>query len=392
MRRLWIAGLVALDLIACGLVYDYDDLRGPPASVSASSVSSSSGSGGSAGSGGEGPGGECTSASSSGAGGCGSPNLDEDPENCGACGHSCLGGYCNLGRCQPTQLDLGTNGSAREVRVFGGYVYYLSDSCFGRIAREGGTGSCLLMTPPVEDPFSRFAIDDAGAYITKLSGEVVTLRNGEDVPASLLLPGALNVPYEIAVDDANAYVNSQNDLVRVGKDNDSTDAGPVSLVAPGFYVGHAIMLDGDEVFYTTANYDAGTVGRVPKDGGLSITMTQGIQCEQAAQWGDQIYTTDGLEIVRIAKTAIENEPVPVSTSPHHVFRMTVDCENVYWTAYDSATQAGGIYKAPRGGGEAVELAGSTEHPRPTFWVAPRGIAVDEKAIYWANGALWVLAR
>ena len=270
IRRLLIAGFVALNFIACGLVYEYDDLRGRPESVSASSASSGAGSGGSAGSGGEGPGGQCTSASSSGAGGCDSPNLDADPENCGACGHSCLGGNCNLGRCQPTQLGtIETAIAPVEIKLVGDYIYYLATDCYGRISKGGGTGSCMAH-PPADDGFSKFALDDTGAYFTTKAGAVLVLRTGEEVAIPLLGPDALIVPNEVALDGANVYVNSKSAVVRLGKDNDVTGAGTVSL-AP-VYDGHALLLDGDNVFYTAAEGDAGAVGRVPKDGGLPICL------------------------------------------------------------------------------------------------------------------------
>jgi hypothetical protein len=80
--------------------------------------------------GGAGPGGMSGSSGTSGAGGTTTcTNTTTDAANCGTCGHSCLGGTCSGGICQP--LLLGTvpiTDFAEETVVLGGMVYVFSES------------------------------------------------------------------------------------------------------------------------------------------------------------------------------------------------------------------------------------------------------------------------
>jgi len=360
----WIvASSLSLGLIVggCTLVYDYSDLRPAPGPPDAG----------------------CGTRTYSDAG-CNSMNLEEDPDNCGGCGHSCLGGACNAGHCEPALV---AKVPARQIVLVGDDIYYASDSCFGRISKAGVGEAPCLATPAMDSRFAALALDETSAYLTEWSTTGLVVRAGRDGgPTAVVLDG-LGSPAGIAVDGANAYVDTQQGLYRVGKDNDATDAGATPLAS--HYAMSNVLLDGQTVFYTVAGEGMGSVGRVPKDGGLDITLTSGIACAPAAQWGGDIYTNDGpFKVVRIAKTAIENPAELVTTSPLPLFALTVDCDGVYWTAYDTMAVMGGIYRAPLSGGDSVELA------RAQQWILPSGIALDAEAIYFTvdSREIWKLAR
>lgn len=50
-------------------------------------------------------------------------NFDNDPKNCGACGHDCLGGVCDTGECQPVNVVVGESGLTR-MTTDGTYLYW----------------------------------------------------------------------------------------------------------------------------------------------------------------------------------------------------------------------------------------------------------------------------
>ena len=50
-------------------------------------------------------------------------NLKTDPKNCNACGHSCLGGVCDTGTCQPVNVVTGQAG-VNNLETDGTYVYW----------------------------------------------------------------------------------------------------------------------------------------------------------------------------------------------------------------------------------------------------------------------------
>jgi hypothetical protein len=67
-------------------------------------------------------------------------DLDNDPQNCGRCGHDCLRGACTSGACQPFALAT-MQAQPLHIAIDGAYGYYFSTSPNGtdgtvmRIAR-----------------------------------------------------------------------------------------------------------------------------------------------------------------------------------------------------------------------------------------------------------------
>jgi hypothetical protein len=51
-------------------------------------------------------------------------NRQNNPQNCGTCGHSCLGGTCSNGKCQPVQIYNGTDLVPASFTVDGSYIYF----------------------------------------------------------------------------------------------------------------------------------------------------------------------------------------------------------------------------------------------------------------------------
>ena len=56
---------------------------------------------------------------------------DSDSSNCGRCGHSCLGGSCLQGVCQPFVLGTATDDYVRDTVISNGNVYVPTDKVGG---------------------------------------------------------------------------------------------------------------------------------------------------------------------------------------------------------------------------------------------------------------------
>jgi hypothetical protein len=70
-------------------------------------------------------------------------NLKNDPQNCGACGHSCLGGVCDLGTCQPKTVATGQS-RLNQMATDGAHLYWsgtLTGSAPYYVARARVDGS-----------------------------------------------------------------------------------------------------------------------------------------------------------------------------------------------------------------------------------------------------------
>lgn len=78
---------------------------------------------------------------------CEGVDLDNDPKNCGTCGHDCLGGECATATCLPVTIEKGATGDfarTMSVAVDSQYVYWGGDNA--RVARKKLDGSGQVET------------------------------------------------------------------------------------------------------------------------------------------------------------------------------------------------------------------------------------------------------
>ena len=140
-----------------------------------------------------------------------------DPNNCGACGHSCLGGACTSGVCQPVVLASGQGSSIWEVPW---YPYM------------GGGGDGELDGP------DRLAVDATDVYWLNLRGEVmrVPIAGGTAVRVAATEPN----PAWIALDAEFVYFSTlEGEIFRVKK----TSGSPFRLVSTGMTSGGRLALE-----------------------------------------------------------------------------------------------------------------------------------------------------
>ncbi len=95
----------------------------------------------------------------------GAPARDTDDGNCGRCGHSCLGGTCADGKCQPVRI--GAASDVRGVALDGEYVYYTSyaSGAVSRVKKDGTDPKTLGTTP------AAWGLDVGGGQVVWASGE-----------------------------------------------------------------------------------------------------------------------------------------------------------------------------------------------------------------------------
>ncbi len=93
-------------------------------------------------------------------------SLASDPQNCGRCGHDCLGGACMGGVCQPVtlydRLDFLTSLVVDDVNLY----WETTSVTAGALSygpKTGGTATVISMSPM---PTSGLAVDDASVYWT----------------------------------------------------------------------------------------------------------------------------------------------------------------------------------------------------------------------------------
>jgi hypothetical protein len=380
--------LAALAMVAswvgCSLV-DLGDLSGgeggaggagasvasaTPTSSAVSTASSTTGGPPTGGGGGRGGAG-----GSGGAGGadidCGpETDLETDPLHCGSCGHDCLGGDCEDGRCQPVALSTGLE-RPRYLAVDDAFVYVTDEVAapLGGVWRvDKYPGSLPLRLATQSRAWSVAVHDDTVFYSTPVEGDGVFAvpRDGRAAPSLVFESG---VVAEAVIDPASGDLfmaeytapDFIDDLVlRATVDGDLFAVAPASQC-------ERLVVKGDRVFMGGAS-----VRRVSTTG-EQLTLLTDLPARRIAVDDEWVYFMSYMSSDILAVDVDGIEERLVSTTPEMPFDgdIAVDDTHVYWTTIGGP---GRVLRADKDGSEPEELA--ADQPRPT------GIALDERAIYW----------
>jgi hypothetical protein len=297
----------------------------------------------------------------------------DDPESCGVCGHSCLGGTCLAGVCQPVVLASGQGDSA-----FPGYTNDIGD--------------------PHTGP-DRIAADEAYVYWLNLRGEVMRVPVAGGAPERLASVSA--IPHWLVLDDAFVYFSTApGDVYRIAKNGGAptflapassprvgvTPLGyeepyPVELTLSG---GDIYWADGSGVFVCRVTGCAGAPPRVvisendttfPYSFAIDGAGVQFMAEETHADLDDAgSYTPDyGI----FAYNAQAQQFLGVSSSIAFI-----ELHGGETGIYALATTPMGVRGVAHVTPSAVSFLASGDAVPPD----PRGLALDEDYVYWANGS------
>jgi hypothetical protein len=355
------ACLLGLALSACELIAPLDDVRGDDRPDASAGTGGGSGASGTAGGGAAGASAQA-GASGGGAGGA------------AGCG-DCAGGACIGGKCQPVLLASGQSGPEYPA-VDATHVYWTNVDSVARTEKTGGAVQTLAMVGVQNEGC---ALDATHIYFADRGGHAIyQLAKAGGSP--VLLASNQSFPQTVALDAGHVYWASEGDAAirRVSK-----SGGPVEDLATGQTNAYAVALDGGELFWSR------TTGQISK---LSIASC----C---------------------------NVTPLVTASAAGVLSIAADSTHVYWVAQSGQN----VQRVSRGGGAANEVGfvtmadgiaidaahvyvgqnakpgsihrfvkdGSTGDVPVTGQDHPRGIAVDDAVIYWANtdsGEIYKLAK
>ncbi len=197
-------------------------------------------------------------------------NLLTDGNNCGTCGHSCLGGTCSSGACQPVAVTGVLSSGPSVIGVDSQYVYYQVPSASTSLAADAyrvaksavGQDGSLVAT---SDSFSGFAgVIGSTIFERGLGGSFAfkTVGSGGGfTPAAIANPNVTSWPvlwssvapryYAETSDDASAstfsvsWFNLSNGLII--RASQSETAGVPSGDSPSFYT--SAYAGGDSVYW-----------------------------------------------------------------------------------------------------------------------------------------------
>lgn len=317
-------------------------------------------------------------------------DLDNDGANCGTCGHDCLGGSCNAGRCKPVILASGVTPYA--IALDGQNVYWTNDDTVRKCAKSGCNGKPVVF-PSYRGPFpsmggGAIAVDSHNVYW--IAGSALLMCDAESCSQSTILvsPVSSDSLQGLVVDSTALYFT------------DAMSGSVQRCLTPGCVLGltlassldqpSAIAEDPANVYWLGGS-DAGTIMSCDKarcNGnpsvlatGLSHSLTLAVDATSIYWIGSGDNTLTKCTIAACdSQTSVLATALPSPTS------LAVDSDYVYWTNMGPADATNGSYshgtlmKCAIGGcnGQPVTIASDLNIS------GPNAIATDDSGIYWTN--------
>jgi len=306
-----------------------------------------------------------------GAGAC--MNTDTYSEHCGFCGHSCLGGACYGGRCQPVEL-VNDHGIVHDLAVdesraywIGNYQYLMS------VSLRGGVPELVSM-----EQFSMLdiALDDANVYVLGRENALISTgtvkRFSKATGQHVALASDLYDPVGIALSGESVFFTVKGSMpgggsvIKVGKNGGSLKPIAMGQTAPG-----VIAADGQSVYWINGS-KAIMKCSVEGDGVAPLVNDGGDIAQTLAVDDAYVYYATASALRKVPKAG--GTPIDLAPIAAGVSSLVVDEKNVYWTrAWHSP---GTVFQIAKAGGAPVAAA--------TGQVSPDNLALNSFAIFWNN--------
>lgn len=351
---------------------------------------------------------------------CDESKLATDENNCGRCGHDCVGGACEGGQCKP--VALGAIGSAplRTIVEHGDDLYVSTKiklvgevGGIWRVAKSGSPAPTPYVTLEYAEEMTIIGdtlyfivqdqpfVADSGTY-----GGLWSCDLKVPGPCTPKLVAAAETPYAIASDLGKVYYTDYAGSGAILQ-YEPGSAGP-TVFRPG-YVPLLFWVDGQSVYYlarfVNANPYRVKVFDVFQDAGDATELDVWTNTEadlgvltgsaNALYYSANVYTGSTAGLVRRLPRPGTNGATLCDyggTTNKRPEGIHLDGARIYW-----ANQ--GDFAPPYGNGSiaSCERDGCCTAPT-THWTGsgePTAITGDAKAIYWVTyrtGEIWKLAK
>ncbi len=371
--RIVIAALAGAALVACGLnaigTGEFVGVPGAEAGTDTGTDGTTSG---------EGDG--SNPLSDGGVDGCPGANVASDPNNCGACGHDCLGGGCEAGACQPFRIGM-LDASAASITVNDGGVYWvvqLGSAVLGCPPAGCGVGKPTMLAGSLSNTV---ALVDVGGTLVVLDDQdihAVTIPGGASVAIYPSI-GIINGSSALCTDGTGyAYFIASSGGQFV--DRILSDGGGVARLATssnldtlGCGAGHALweINSGlDDIYSCAEPADCGAPAPIdPGNGGgeTHIVAT-----------ADQAYFTRRFTGT-LNRCSITGCFAPtILYSGNDLNGVAVDTKYVYFTT----GKGGAVARCNQDG-----CGGASFRELATNQINPHALIADDKALYWATDSI-----
>jgi hypothetical protein len=266
---------------------------------------------------------------------CNAANLTNDPDNCGACGHSCMGGDCQKSACLP--VTIATNqGRPLGIFVRSDWVFWVNQDRPSVIrARKDGSVINPIVGPAdlVHNPFDVVADDTlvywtqgcpAGSPPTCSADAVVLKKEINGGPPAVYMPGR----GYLAIDGSDVYAA---DYLPTGMRGSIVTKTSALYIETETLAGLAVQ--SGLLFWIRQTSQQIVSGKVT--GGLDISLivrTSG-RSQGVAADGNSVYWIEDSRRVMRAPIRVVALPVALYDAPEAFgdCDIAVDNESIFWT-------------------------------------------------------------
>ena len=337
-----------------------------------------------------------------------------DPDNCGRCGRSCLGGACVEGQCQPVPIVTGKSAPNWDgvypygIALATDAIYY-SDGVRGvgfvwKVSKQGGIPEIAIPNEGAE-AFAEYCLVDGGGenagWLATRTGHVHwhgcmdRLRDLDVATGETTRIGTLAVSY-IATSETAVFGTRQRAvaMATMGEVVELTLADGVETVLAS-YQGRPryLALDADHVYWS--DLDGPIMRAAQGAAGGAEPVAMGTAPEGIAVDDAYVYWTEPSRGAVVRANKVGGVVETIATGQDQPVQILVDGDFVYWTN-TSDYGPGAVMRVRKDGSSAPAVLATGQGMMAGQHRGPWALAVDERAVYWTElfgaGAVMKVAK
>ncbi len=291
-------------------------------------------------------------------------DVDNDPKNCGTCGHDCGGAKCVAGKCLPVEIGLTTDKDATSLVFDGGHLFFTTIN-----SNNGSVFDCPVQgcaTPPAKVISGLAFPGDVAVNATTVFAPDFNNNKLHSINRNNLNDTSVqwSSPYALDIDGPSLYVTSISVPLQVKLDftsqlplNDGSSEGAQDIATD----------TNQNVFWSRVSPNQIRYGRTGVQNGAGLFWDSGglatatvAASKQYVAWSETD-TNTGKSNVRSCPAA-PSACAQAQTLDSGRFlgyrtgNIIVAGPDVYWTARDPFSKQVEVYRAPGAGGSPKLVA------------------------------------